>query len=490
MTTNYYIFRILYLKCNSVIRLKENIWLLPSEAQEAGGTVFFDINSYSYLLIKSDIEENETDLRHNIELVISFFSLLLGNQFYSKETYHFYFEEKILLKNAHLYPIPEPFVEKHHFSLSGVWVKIIQFIFDKWYEDILKNQVKDGLFHLIAELNAGLRSTMFEISAGLLWNTWEHLASKYWKKDKNYLYVIKKAKYNEFIRALKEIADNFIEGLEPEEIILENILNGKYNYKSLLKRDLSKDIANYSPATYRIFQMFDKEGDIFTDQELDFIMIMNRIRNDLYHKGLSLQEIGEKESIKPVEFLEKFKSFTYRKFLKFFGVINNYADYVGGIFQWKDEIINESNKEELIELTDDLLEIYNYIKRFNKNYRGYKQDELKWKNSTNNIRVKFLYDISKNENYVIMEHLPMDYKKSLYNLIVTHTNKDNQPEDLVRLLEVKEVIIDLIDFRMKIFIRIEKPTKTNFDFTNIIINRNDPNEYAKFPIGDFIIEKK
>lgn len=480
----------MYLKCNSVIRLKENIWLLPSESEKAGGTIFFDINSYSYLLIKSDIEENERDLKYNIELVISFFSLLLGNQFYSKETYHFYFEEKILLKKAHLYPIPEPFVEKHHFSLSGVRIKIIQFIFDKWYEDILKNQVKDGLFHLIAELNAGLRSTMFEISAGLLWNTWEHLASKYWKKDKNYLYVINKAKYNEFIKTLKEITDCFIERLEPEEILLENILNGKYNYKSLLKRDLSKDIANYSPATYRIFQMFDKEGDIFTDQELDFIMIMNRIRNDLYHKGLSLQDIGEKESIKPVEFLEKFKFFTYRKFLKFFGVINNYADYVGGIFQWKDEIINESEKEELIELTDDFLEIYNYIKRLNKIYRGYKQAELKWKNSNNNIRGKFLYDISKNENYVIMEHLPMDYKKSLYNLIVTHTNEGNQPEDLVRLIEVKEVIIDLMDFRMKIFIRIEKPTKTNFDFTNIIINRNDPNEYAKFPIGDFIIEKK
>lgn len=52
MTANYYAFRILYLKCNSVIRLKENLWLLPSDAQEVGNTVFFDNNSYSYLLIK------------------------------------------------------------------------------------------------------------------------------------------------------------------------------------------------------------------------------------------------------------------------------------------------------------------------------------------------------------------------------------------------------------------------------------------------------
>jgi len=489
MTANYYVFRILYLKCNRVIRLKENLWILPSEVQEIGGNVFFKINSFSYLLIKSEVEENEIDLKNKVELVISFFSLLLGNQFYSKENYHFNFEEKIQLNKAHLYPIPEPFAEKHHFSLSGVWVKIIQFIFDQWNEDILTNQVKDGLFRLIAELNAGLRSNMFEISAGLLWNAWEHLASKYWKKDKNNLYVIKKTKFNDFIGALKETANNFIEGLKPEEIILVNILNGKYDYKSLLKRDLSKDIANYSPANYRIYQMFDKEGDTLTDQEIDFITIMNKIRNDLYHNGLSLQEIGKKENIKPVEFLVKFKSFTYRKFLEFFGIINNYADYVGGIFQWKDEIVKESNKEELIELTDDLLEIHNYIKRLNKIFGHNKQAELKWNNKTNTIRIKFLFDISENEHHVIMKHLPMDYKKSLYNLIATYTKVDNQPEDLVRLINPTEVIIDLGDFRVTIIIRIEKPSKTNFDFTNIIINRNDPKEYAKFQIGDVIFEK-
>ena len=68
-------------------------------------------------------------------------------------------------------------------------------IFKKWYENLLKNRVKDELNHLIAELNAGLRSTMFEVSAGLLWNAWEHLASKYWKIEKKELYVIKKSKF-------------------------------------------------------------------------------------------------------------------------------------------------------------------------------------------------------------------------------------------------------------------------------------------------------
>ncbi|MEE9378502.1 MAG: hypothetical protein V3V33_10760 [Candidatus Lokiarchaeia archaeon] len=490
MTSNYHIYRILYLNCNKVIRLKENIYILPSEVQEIGASIYFEINSFSYLLIKTNNEDDNENLRQTLELIISFFSLLLGNQFYSKENYHFYFENKILLKNAHLYPIPEPFVEKHHSSPSRVSIKIIQFIFKQWYKDILDNRVKDSVFHIIAELNAGLRNTLFEISAGLLWNAWEHLASKYWKIDKNELYVIKKDKFNDFIKVLKGTANNFIDGLKPGDILLKNILNGRYDYKSLLKRDLSKDTANYSPANYRIYQMFDKEGETLANQEIDFITIMNRIRNDLYHKGLSLKEIGEKENINPVEFLVKYKSFSYRKFLEFFGIINKFANYADGLFQWKDEIVRGSNNQEFIELNDNLLELYKYIKRLNKINGFNKKAELRWNNKTNKIRVKFLYDLLENDHYVIMTHLPMDYKKKLYNNVVICTKKNNQPEDLVRLIQPTEVIIDLGDFRATIIIRINKPTETNFDSINIITNRNDPNEFAKFPIGDIIFEKK
>lgn len=490
MTINYYVFRILYLKCNSVIRLKENLYILPSEVQEIGATIYFDVDSFSYLLIKTDIEESEEILKQIVELIISFFSLLLGNQFYTKENYHFYFENKLILKKAHLYPIPEPFVVKHQSTPSVVRLKIIQFIFKQWYEDILDYRVKDSIFHLIAELNAGLRNTMFEISAGLLWNVWEHLASKYWKNNKDKLYVITKTKFNEFITVLKDTANRFIDRLKSEEILLENILNGRYNYKSLLKRDLSKDIANYSPANYRIYQMFDKEGEILTNQEINFITIMNRIRNDLYHKGLSLQEIGEKENIKPIEFLVKYKSFSYRKFLEYFGIIDKFAKYDGGIFQWKDEIIRESNNEEIIELNQELSDLHNYIKRLNKIYGISRDAELRWNNQINTIRVKFLYDLFEKNHYVIMSYLPMDYKKSLYNNLVTHTNVNNQPEDLVRLIQPTEVIIDSGDFHATIIIRISKPIKTNFEFTNIILNRNDPNEFAKFIIDDIIFEKK
>ncbi len=468
----------------------ENIYILPSEVQEIGTTIYFDIDSFSYLLIKTDSEENEENLRQMVKLIISFFCLLLGNQFYTKENYHFYLENKIIIKKAHLYPIPEPIVEKHPSTPSVVHIKIIQFIFKQWYQDIFDNCIKDSIFRLIAELNAGLRNTMFEISAGLLWNAWEHLASKYWKNNKDKLYVITKTKFNEFIKALKDTANNFIDGLESEEILLENILNGRYNYKNLLKRDLSKDIANYSPANYRIYQMFDKEGEILTNQEIDFITIMNRIRNDLYHKGLSLQEIEEKENIKPIEFLVKYKSFSYRKFLEYFGIIDRFAQYDGGIFQWKDEIIRESNNEEIIELNRDLSDLYNNIKRLNKIYGISRNTELKWNNQINKIRVKFLYDLFEKNHYVNMSHLPMDYKKSLYNNLITHTNVNNRPEDLVKLIQPTEVIIDLGDFRATIIIRINKPIKTNFKLGNIILNRNDPNEFAKFIIDDIIFEKK
>lgn len=489
MTDNWYIFRILYLNCKSVIRLKENIYILPSEVQEFGATIYFDINSFSYLLIKTEMEENKDNLRKTVELIISFFSLLLGNQFYTKENYHFYSENKLLLKKAQLYPIPEPFIKKNQSVPSAVRNKIVQFIFKRWYEEILDNRVKDSLFYIIAELNAGLRNTLFEISAGLLWNAWEHLAEKYCKIDEDKLYVIKKSKFNEFIKILKGTANKFIEGLTNEDILLENILNGRYDYKSLLKRNLSKDIANYSPASYRIYQIFNNEGKILTNQEINFIKIMNRIRNYLYHKGLSLKEIGEKENINPVEFLVKYKSFTYRKFLEFFGIINKFANYVGGIFQWKNEIVRESNEEEIIELNDDLSELSKYIKRLNRIYGINKEAELKWNNQTNTIYVKFLYDLFEKNHYIIMSHLPMDYKKKLYSNIVIHTNKNNQPEDLVRLIQPTEVIVDLGEFLATIIIRIEKPIKTNFELGNIILNRNDPKEFAKFRIDNIIFEK-
>lgn len=224
MAINYYVFRILYLKCNTVIRLMENIYIIPSEVQEIGTTIYFDIDSFSYLLIKTDIEENEENLRKTVELIISFFSLLLGNQFYTKENYHFYSENKLLLKKVQLHPIPEPFIEENQSVPSSVWNKIVQFIFKQWYEEIRDNRVKDSLFHIIAELNAGLRNIIFEISAGILWNAWEHLAEKYYKIDKDKLFVIKKSKFNEFIKILKDTANKFIKGLTNEDILLENIL--------------------------------------------------------------------------------------------------------------------------------------------------------------------------------------------------------------------------------------------------------------------------
>ncbi len=89
-----------------------------------------------------------------------------------------------------------------------------------------------------------------------------------------------------------------------------------------------------------------------------------------------------------------------------------------------------------------------------------------------------------------MTKLPLDYKKSLYNNLVIHTNVNNQPEDLIRLIKPTEIIIDLGDFCATFIIRSNKPIKINFEITNIILNRNDPNEFAKFYIDDIILEKK
>lgn len=81
-------------------------------------------------------------------------------------------------------------------------------------------------------------------------------------------------------------------------------------------------------------------------------------------------------------------------------------------------------------------------------------------------------------------------KKKLYNNLVTHTNASNQPEDLVRLIRPTEITIDLGDFYTTFIIRSNKPIRISFEFTNIILNRNDPKEFAKFHIDEIIFEKK
>ncbi|MHA1285289.1 MAG: hypothetical protein ACTSQP_22540 [Promethearchaeota archaeon] len=487
---NYFVFRVLHLKCNKIIKLANNIFILPSEINESGSTVYFDLQSYSYLVLVAKNNENKENLKKKVEIILSFFSILFANQIFFDEEYHFCLNEECRLIKVHLKSLPNFLREIYKSIPSSAYIKITQFIFKKWYDEICNNPIRDNLFYLIAEFNAGLRSSIFEIGAGLLWNVWEHLASIYWKnKDKKKLYVIRKSKFKEFIKILKNTADDFIKNLKSKDILLQDTSNGRYNYKSLLKRGLSKDFFNFTPIKYRVDKMLENEEKTLTRKEFELISRMYRIRNYLFHEGLTFKRIENKENLNLVEFFGKFKEFTRKKFLEFFGIIDKFAVFDDGIFTWKKEILRESSNEEIIALNGELLEIYNYIKRLN-NIFGYCKDaKLKWNGKANNVNIKFYPDNSNNW-FIKLSKLPLEFKKELYNFSIIHTQVNNQPEDLVKVVKPIKIIVNLRDYNFTFKIWERKSVKTNFKFENVISGRDVPKEFAKFKINEVIINKK
>ena len=210
--------------------------------------------------------------------------------------------------------------------------------------------------------------------------------------------------------------------------------------------------------------MFDKEGKKLTDNDIVFISKMNRIRNYLYHNGLSLQEISEKEDNDCIEFLGKYKLFTYRKFLEFFGIVGKFADYKGGIFEWRLKVIEESNEETIFELNEIQSNIFNKIREINKIDGIIEKAELIWNNITYKIQGKLTYDLIEHKHIMKMTHLPMEFKTFLYNRGVTYTNLRNQPEDLIKKIQHLEVKLDLGDLHLSVMIKSYTLIKTNFDF--------------------------
>jgi len=101
--------------------------------------------------------------------------------------------------------------------------------------------------------------------------------------------------------------------------------------------------------------MFENE-DLFEDEENDKnkINAMYKIRNKLMHDGSSIEEIKLSPDITfdPKEFVFKtYKSFIYRKFLRFLDIIDKYAEFRYGKLIFKDSNLEEQKTE--LELTKE-----------------------------------------------------------------------------------------------------------------------------------------
>ncbi|GAG67655.1 unnamed protein product [marine sediment metagenome] len=135
-------------------------------------------------------------------------------------------------------------------------------------------------------------------------------------------------------------------------------------------------------------------------------------------------------------------------------------------------------------------EILENIKRLNKLFGINREADLNWNGRTYKIKIKFLYDLFENNNIVTMKNLPLNYKKSLYYNLITQTREYNQPEDLVRLIEATKINAIFGNYNITIIIKNNKPIETNFDLMNILMNRNNLNEFAKFKIDEIVFKEK
>ncbi|MHA1253102.1 MAG: hypothetical protein ACTSRP_24165 [Candidatus Helarchaeota archaeon] len=193
-----------------------------------------------------------------------------------------------------------------------------------------------------------LRENIFETSSILAWNFLEHLASRYWNnQDKNFLLKITEEKSNDFISKLKETASNYMSNeIKDEDILLIGEYSKRYNIKNLLISEITTNILFFSPVTYRILSMFEKE-EILEENDEEKIKKMNLIRNLLLHNGYSLKEISSHKNIdfNPIEFIASYKVFLYRKFLMFLKIIDDHTEFKFGRLILKDDYIDEKRIE-------------------------------------------------------------------------------------------------------------------------------------------------
>ncbi|MCP6719017.1 MAG: hypothetical protein KJI71_02150 [Patescibacteria group bacterium] len=247
----------------------------------------FNPSSFSYLLIMSEEPIHREELENLAKKVISMLTILILNPLYLEEYYHFKYEGgNFSLVEAIINPFEEPDLKKKRNQLHG---RLSIFSFNKitrgLFQKISNNPISDFLYIIIMWYITSHREPLTEISGTIAWNVIEHTASRYWKSLRRHrrAHIIKK-----------------------------------------------------------IFMMFDNEH-IEYESKRDLIKDMYKIRNKIYHEGLSLAEIENLLGKNPINVIVSFKPFLYRKILEFVGFISEFLDYVSGHLIIKKELELDPN---------------------------------------------------------------------------------------------------------------------------------------------------
>ncbi len=380
MKTHNYLFRISCLELYYPVIIDEEICIIPNSDNMRDeiepNLIFIDFNpdSFSYLLIQSEIPINREELENRAKKAISMLIILILNPLYIEEFYHFKHEEgNFSLVKASIKPFEKPdFKKKRNYLHGRLGIYSFNKIARNLFKKISKNPISDSLYSIIMEYIASYKEPLIEISGTIAWNVLEHIASRYWnKKNKKKLYIIRKEKFEDYIDVLSQCAEKFIENIDELKDVLIDHPKYKGVYKGLLKNSLSSEILKYSPVKFRIYRMFEEEK-ISDKSDEELIKDMYVIRNDMYHSGLNISEIQQKRGKNPIDVIVKFKPFLYRKILEFLGFIDEFFLFDTGhlitreetikipnILEWEPDIpikLDESKLIQQIKSLDDLLQ--------------------------------------------------------------------------------------------------------------------------------------
>lgn len=444
MKTNNYLFRISCLELYYPIKFNDDICILPNlvnmRENVEPNLLYVDFNpkTFSYLLVQSDKPLNRKKLENLAKKSISFLTILILNQLYIEEYYHFKLEGGVFsLVEATILPFKELELKKKNNYLHGrMGVYPLNKIAGKLFKKILDNPISDSLYSIIMEYITSHKESLIEISGTVAWNVIEHMASRYWERvDRKKLYIITEKKLIKFIDFLDTHADQFItDNIETDDVTIDHP-DYKSNYKNLLKRTIKRDILKFSPVKFRIFRMFEEEK-ILYEPNKKLIKDMYDIRVYMYHYGLSLEEIQTKIRKDPLDVIVKFKPFLYRKILEFLGFIDELFFFDSGYLIKKEDISNIPNiLEEEPEIKTKLAES-ELIQKIGS------LEDLFQKVMGNEIEAKLIYEgtnykshltLSKNEeDYIItLTDFPFILIKALFEI---PSEDKNYPEEIIRFL--------------------------------------------------------
>ncbi len=472
MKAHNYLFRISCLELYYPVIINDNICIVPNsdnmrdEIESNLTYIDFNPDSFSFLLIQHENPIDREELENLAKKAISMLIILILNPLYLEEFYHFKHEEgNLSLVEASIKPFEEPDLKKKRNYLHGrLGVYSFNKIAGNLFKEISKNLISDSLYSIIMEYITSYKEPLIEISGTIAWNVLEHIASRYWdKKNKKKLYIIRKEKFEDYIDALSQCADDFIDNIDEIKDVLIDHPNYKGNYKGLLKNSLSPEILKFSPVKFRIYRMFEEEKIPYKPNK-ELIKDMYDIRIDRFHYGLNIAEIQLKRGKNPIDVIVKFRPFLYRKILEFLGFIDEFFFFDSGhlikkeetvevpnILEWEPDIptkLDESKLIQKIKSLDDLL-----LKLIGTDLDAEVIDKCK------HHKLRAILSKNKGEYIITFFDPPLIFFSAFDEI---PSNEQKYPEDIIRYL---------------------RPIKCTFIYNNIryeIEFYNKPIDYPKF----------